>query len=200
MIYDDEAGFVALTGLVDEAAIAAIAADTDRLLVLPADERLPRDKVSHGTRHLVDVDQRSEAVAAVVASRLLAEVVEQIVGSGTTERAVDWRCPQPGYGSQRLHADDLPKLDRGPDRCATAIVALVDFTAVNGATRVVPGSHRRPDLQRRAGSLDTHPDARLLIGSAGTAFVFSGHLLHSGTRNRSDADRPALQITWRLTS
>ena len=96
-----------------------------------------------------------------------------------------------------LHADDAPKLDDAPSRVATAIVTLVEFTDTNGATRVVPGSHRRPDLQRRSGSLDSHPDEMTLTGPAGTAFVFDGHLLHSGTINRSDADRPALQITWR---
>ena len=40
--------------------------------------------------------------------------------------------------------------------------------------------------------------ARLpLIGPAGTAFVFGGHLLHRGTENRSSAPRPALQISFR---
>lgn len=89
----------------------------------------------------------------------------------------------------------MPTLDPLPDRVATAIVALVPFTAENGATRVVPGSHRRIDLQRRSGGLSSHPDERTLTCAAGDAFVFSGHLLHSGTPNRSDHERPALQIT-----
>ena len=78
----------------------------------------------------------------------------------------------------------------------TAVVALCDFTPDNGATSVIPGSHRRPDLQRRSGSLEYHPDELVLTGPAGTAFVFCGHLLHRGTRNRSTASRPALQVSW----
>ena len=45
--------------------------------------------------------------------------------------------------------------------------------------------------------MSSHPDEVLLTGDAGDAFVFSGHLLHSGTPNRSADERPALQVTWR---
>lgn len=77
-----------------------------------------------------------------------------------------------------------------------AIVSLCDFTDENGATAVLPGSHRRPDLQRRPRELSTSAEV-LLTGPAGTAFVFSAHLVHRGTKNRSGQDRPALQALWR---
>ncbi len=79
----------------------------------------------------------------------------------------------------------------------TAIVALCPIDAGNGGTRLVPGSHRRPDLQRRAEALELHPDEIVPTLAVGDALVFDGHLLHSGTQNHSDADRPALQIVWR---
>ena len=133
---------------------------------------------------------------AVTDPRLTA-VVAAILGPNHWPGGVVYRSPRPGYGAQRLHADAVPQLDRSaPATCATAIVALTDFGPDNGATRVVPGSHRRPDLQRRSGSLDDHPDAVTLQGRAGTAFVFSGHLLHGGSLNRSDRPRPALQVVF----
>ena len=36
-----------------------------------------------------------------------------------------------------------------------------------------------------------------LTGPAGTASVFSSHLLHRGSRNRSPAPRPSVQAIWR---
>jgi ectoine hydroxylase-related dioxygenase (phytanoyl-CoA dioxygenase family) len=158
------------------------------------------DKPHGGTARMTDVIQR------VPSARLLPDalepVVEQIIGPDPELTELAFRCPQPGHGEQRLHADDVAKLDDGPDRCATAIVALVDFTDENGATRLVPGSHRRRDLQQQSGALG-QDDRRVrdqlvtLAGPAGTAFVFSGHLLHGGGRNRSDRSRPALQLTYR---
>lgn len=126
----------------------------------------------------------------------LLEAVTTLLGYDVELGAVVYRSPQPGFGGQRLHADDVPKMSPGPDRFASTILALTDFTADNGTTRVIPGSHRRPDLQRLSGNLESHPEEIRLTGITGTAFVFSGHLLHSGTVNHSSAARPALQITF----
>jgi ectoine hydroxylase-related dioxygenase (phytanoyl-CoA dioxygenase family) len=107
------------------------------------------------------------------------------------------RSPGPGYGEQRLHADDLPLERAGDCRAVTAIVALCPFTPGNGATAVVPGSHRRPDLQRLARTLDPARHERVLTGPAGTVFLFDSRLVHRGTRNRSARPRPSLQVLWR---
>jgi len=200
-MFDPAAGWCAIEGLVDDVGIATVLANCDRLLARPAADRLPGDKPASGTRHLVDLAARSDAVAEIVASPTLTTIVSEILGGVPADPEVSLRSPQPGYGGQRLHADDLPltSSDEAP-RVVTAIVALCDFTPLNGATRVVPGSHRRPDLQRVAGRLEHHADEITLCGPAGTAFIFSGHMLHSGTANRSAAGRPALQIVWRSGS
>src|SRR5207302_8875190 len=54
----------------------------------------------------------------------------------------------PGSDEQWLHRDeavwsDLPR--PGPEVQLATVIAFVDFTRENGATRVVPGSHRWPD-------------------------------------------------------
>jgi len=79
-------------------------------------------------------------------------------------------------GTLHLHdLDDRSELintivDRRPlIDVVTAIVALTDFTQTNGATRIIPGSHCRPDLQRQSGSLKDHPNQILLTGPTGTA-------------------------------
>lgn len=195
--YREEAGWVR----VDEVLTADEAAGLAGRCASLADELAdpgPGDKPFGGTRRLSDLQHRLPETAAVVAT--LQPVVDQILTGGSRVMEVAWRSPSPGFGAQRLHADDTPRLDNGPDRCATAIVALVDFDGTNGATRVVPGSHLRPDLQRRSGQLEHHPDEIHLVGPAGAAFLFTGHLLHGGSENRSDAPRPAIQIAWQAGS
>ena len=80
-----------------------------------------------------------------------------------------------------------------PDRqiLANAFWILDDMDGANGATRVVPGSHRlrrvpgRDLLQPHA----RHPDSVTLTARAGDVIVFSAHLWHAGSRNLSGGRR-----------
>lgn len=196
-MYEDTTGWCAIPDLITPPEASRLADECMAILAeLGADARTG-DKTVQGTLHLVDLVERLPAVAALVGDEQLTGAVAQILGPRAALGETSFRCPRPGYGAQKLHADWLPQATVEPAVVATAIVALCDFTPDNGATRIVPGSHRRPDQQRRSGKLDDHPDEIVLTGRAGTAFVFSGHLLHSGTVNRSRQARPALQLVWR---
>jgi len=192
----DSVGCVALPGILTVAEALGLADGCSSCLACIDDDVRVGDKQASGTRRLVDLQDRVPGVRAVVEHPHLASAVAWFLGDGAKVASVTFRSPQPGFGQQRFHADDLPLLADGAWRVVTAIVALCDFTGDNGATAVIPGSHRRPDLQRRSGGLDHHPDELVLTGPAGTAFVFCGHLLHRGTRNRSATPRPALQVSW----
>jgi ectoine hydroxylase-related dioxygenase (phytanoyl-CoA dioxygenase family) len=193
--YDDEIGWVRVDAVLEPADAADLARRCEQI----ADELdAPRsgDKPNGATRRLTALDERLPATEVLVDR--LAPVVDQILTGGWAVSEIAYRNPGPDTGGQLLHADDLPRLDdREPYRCATAIVALVDLSADNGATRVVPGSHRRPDLQRQSQTVEHLPAEEYLTGPVGTAFVFCGHLLHAGSRNRSPKPRPVLQLSFR---
>jgi hypothetical protein len=156
------------------------------------------DKQAGGTRRLVDLVDRVPSVSLAVEHPGVVAAVGWFLGESARLGSVTFRSPRPGFGEQRLHIDHLPLERPGEWRVATAIVALCDFRSDNGATAVVPGSHRRPDLQRHPDRLTGSDAEVVLTASAGTAFVFSGHLLHRGTRNRSRQHRPALQAVWNV--
>ena len=96
----------------------------------------------------------------------------------------------PGETAQDVHFDDTfypvprPRAAIG----VSAIWAIDDFTVENGATEVIPGSHRWGDVSPPA-------DAELVPVEmpAGSVVVFAGTLWHRGGANRTD--RPRLAIT-----
>ena len=93
----------------------------------------------------------------------------------------------PGETAQTWHHDDgfytLPR-PRPPVSIST-IWALDDFTEVNGATEVIPASHRWSD------ELPQGEDGRRVSVTmpAGSVVVFSGTLWHRGGANRSKGPR-----------
>jgi ectoine hydroxylase-related dioxygenase (phytanoyl-CoA dioxygenase family) len=74
-----------------------------------------------------------------------------------------------------------------------ALWAYDDFTIENGATRVVPGSHRAP--------INREPPEES-IGYAemprGSVLLYLGSVLHSGGANRSTRPRTAITMSYAL--
>ncbi|WP_310784806.1 phytanoyl-CoA dioxygenase family protein [Mycobacterium sp. Z3061] len=100
---------------------------------------------------------------------------------------------QPGESAQLPHHDDgfypIPR-PREPLAAAT-IWAIDDFTADNGATVVIPGSHRWG--KRRPGPDDT---ALPVVMPAGSCVFFVGTLWHGGGANTSAHDRLAVTAQY----
>ena len=67
---------------------------------------------------------------------------------------------------------------------------LDDFTEENGATGVVPGSHRK--LHRPDNPKQWRDDAKIVTGSRGSVAVFHGALWHTVRPNRTDQPRSCL--------
>ena len=104
------------------------------------------------------------------------------------------RSALPGQGHQALHADYGEPVAAGAYQVCNSIWLLDVFTAENGATRVVPGSHRSVSMPRdmMADPSERHPDEVLLLAPAGTVVIFNSHLWHGGTLNRSTKPRRAM--------
>ncbi|MGH8460726.1 MAG: phytanoyl-CoA dioxygenase family protein [Stenotrophobium sp.] len=113
-------------------------------------------------------------------------------------------CIHPGETPQPIHSDDafytLPR--PRPAIGFSTIVAVDAFTAENGGTEIIPGSHVWSDekisgLYDQGLDADAPPNpelARQLVPvqmPAGACVVFLGTLLHRGGANRSSAPRLA---------
>ncbi|CAM3879455.1 phytanoyl-CoA dioxygenase family protein [Smaragdicoccus niigatensis] len=98
----------------------------------------------------------------------------------------------PGEQRQMLHCDDsfypLPR-PRAALSAAT-IWAIDDFTADNGATDIIPGSHLWG--HEMPADLDRKP----VVMSAGSCVFFLGTLWHGGGANRTQGSRLALTAQY----
>ena len=141
------------------------------------------------TRRLYNLVPRAEVFERLPTHEPVLELAEamldpELILSGTTAMDIG-----PGERLQGLHADDGLFAIGRPHRpmMVTTIWALTDFTAENGATRIVPGSHRDPG----------HPDPddeSIAIAAempAGSVLVMDSQLWHCGGPNTT-ADE------WRL--
>ena len=101
----------------------------------------------------------------------------------------------PGETPQDFHVDDAgdnPVLHKPrPPLGISTIWAYDDFTATNGATEVIPGSHLWDQARQ-----PREEEAITVTMAAGSVLVFVGSLYHRGGANRSEGLRLATTIQY----
>jgi ectoine hydroxylase-related dioxygenase (phytanoyl-CoA dioxygenase family) len=93
----------------------------------------------------------------------------------------------PGGTNQAWHFDNQ-------SRGLTIIVPLVDFTAENGSTQVLVGSHTK------AWSLVVAQGARVVEAPVGAVAAYDSRTLHRGLGNATDDGRPAVIFCYDRTT
>ena len=109
----------------------------------------------------------------------------------------------PGSVEQWLHRDegvwaDVPH--PRPELQLASVIALVDFTADNGATRIVPGSHRWSDRHLSMDLQTTPEPGQIAVAEmpAGSAIIYTGGVIHGGGANSTDQQRRAVHLSYCL--
>lgn len=141
-------------------------------------------------RHsLVDLDLKVQAVCRL--PKVLA-VVGELIGERFFLSQVEGREPLAGGGHQGLHRDSSSH--RQGDT-VSALAYFDNYGAENGATRIVPGSHRPAqgeppfDFTDESGSVQ-------LSGCAGDILVFDAGLVHAASLNPTGARRRSILIAY----
>ncbi|UUT23538.1 phytanoyl-CoA dioxygenase family protein [Pseudomonas sp. T8] len=141
-------------------------------------------------RHsLLDADSKVQAVCRL--PQVLA-VVGELIGERFFLSQVEGREPLAGGGHQQLHRDLSAQR---PGDIANALAFFDDYGPENGATRIVPGSHR-PDPAAPPFDFSDESRSVQLSGAAGDILVFDVDLLHAGSLNASGARRRSLLISY----
>lgn len=139
----------------------------------------------------------STFVDAVMLHPLLLGCADAVIGPNCASfclNVAQLMAREPGAAQQWLHRDDdvwsfVP--EPHPQLELSAVVALDDFREENGATAVVPGSHRWEHDRRP----EPHEVAYAEM-SAGAAIVYLGSTIHAGGANRTTRSRPGIHMSY----
>jgi hypothetical protein len=145
------------------------------------------------TQRIYGVLSRTRVCDRLVDNPRVLAVLDQLLMPNYLLSALQAINIQPGETAQLAHHDDgfypIPR-PRAPLAAAT-IWAIDDFTADNGATVVIPGSHR---WGKRRPSPDDH--ALPVVMPAGSCVFFVGTLWHGGGANNTSRERLAVTAQY----
>lgn len=191
----DELGYVVLRGVVDTEWLRALRRRVEELYEEEGENAGHEFRTEPFARRLANLVDKGEVFERVVMEPRVLELVGHVLKGGFKLSSLNARSTNPyAVEPQPLHVDMglLPDA-KGPAVC-NSVWLLDDFTEDNGATRLVPGSHKwgRNPREALADPLAPYPGEALVIAPAGTVVVYNAHIWHGGTANRTGMHRRAL--------
>ncbi len=151
------------------------------------------DFEGYQTRRIYAIFAKTRVFDDLAVHPLLLSVLDATLGPSYQLSAPTGIEIAPGEKAQFLHTDDAiyPLPRPHGEVVLNSMWAFDDFTAENGATRVVPGSHRWTDR------VPVDPDDTVTITMpAGSVLFIIGSLWHGGGANRTDRSRLGVLLEY----
>jgi ectoine hydroxylase-related dioxygenase (phytanoyl-CoA dioxygenase family) len=189
----DREGCVVVERFIDGAKVAALRAELQ-----PYRDVTPlgrNDFEGHATKRIYALFAKTRGFDELATHPLLLGVLDEVLGHYQLSGPVGIDIG-PGETPQGLHRDDVVYPIPWPHQqvVLNTMWALDDFTEHNGATVIVPGSHRSaPD--------DRPPDDAVIVATmpAGSVMFYSGTVWHGGGANRTDERRLGVILEYAAT-
>lgn len=181
----DADGGAVVDGLIHRDRVGAIRDDLHRVLTSTPDGRNAFEGFK--TQRIYALLAKTRALDDLAIHPLLLGVLDRVLGHYQLSAPVGISIG-PGEAAQELHRDQqiYPLPQDFPAVVLNTMWAFDDFTEANGATRVLPGSHR----WTRQPTADDEVEPAVM--SAGSVLFYPGTLWHGGGANTTD--RPRLGV------
>jgi ectoine hydroxylase-related dioxygenase (phytanoyl-CoA dioxygenase family) len=198
-------GYAVVEDAIEPALVDALRADVERvereLAVRPATNAF---EGTH-TLHTYNLLAHGPLWQRVPVHEHVLPLAEAVLDPGLLVSSLNSITVLPAERAQPLHCDDvlIPIPKPHPPVVCNSIWALTDFSEENGATRVVPGSHRAdhsPERVTDVGSyrrlLQQTRDATPVAMRRGSVLVYDGSLWHAAGANRTREPRVAIAMNY----
>ncbi len=211
----DRDGFIVVEGAYSADEAGEMAREFDRLSKLEGDRGGHEVHIEPGAPRVSNIFNKTDVYDRCLECGPMLGSAVHLLGEIKLHGA-NLREPAKGSGHQDIHAD-VPKKFDDDWWVANGLYLFDDMTRENGATRVIPGSHRWPsvniphvnwgDWEPPHLSLAEealipkdlaapHEKEILVEAPAGSVVIINSALWHSGTRNISGARRRVLHLTY----
>jgi ectoine hydroxylase-related dioxygenase (phytanoyl-CoA dioxygenase family) len=195
----DEHGYVVLDSAMGDDLLRDLRDRIWRLFDEEGDRAGSEFRTEEHAHRLANLVDKGEVFRRAIALPAVLERVRHVLGreiklSSLNARSVD---PKSDVG-QPLHVDMAAIPDENGYWVCNTVWMLDDFTPDNGATRMIPGSHKWKTRPQDVldDPMAPHPDEVLLTGKAGGIAVMNAHMWHGGTANRSPKPRLAMHAFY----
>ena len=133
------------------------------------------------TVHIPNLYAKTRAIDELSIDPLLLFIVEGVLGRAFQMSVAVAMSPGPGSDKQGLHQDDghYPVPRPHQPLVANTLIALDDFTLENGATMLVPESHKWEK------ELDPKAEVSRVEMKAGSLLIWDGAVWHGGGENKT---------------
>jgi ectoine hydroxylase-related dioxygenase (phytanoyl-CoA dioxygenase family) len=188
-------GYVVLEDYMDAMLLARMQSRVEELFAEEGDAAGSEFRREENARRLANLVDKGEVFREAILHPRILELVGSVLGPQFKLSSLNARSANPQSASvQPFHIDMGLLPDSKGNAVCNCVWMLDDFTAENGALRVIPGSHHwgRKPQDVLADPYAPHPDEVLVTGRAGTVVVMNAHAWHGGTANRTPRERRAL--------
>jgi len=187
-------GFTVLPDVIESGLVEELRSDISRLEVELDVAPAANEFEGTSTRRIYNLLARGAVYEQVPVHDRVLPLVERVLDAGCLISSLSSIAIGPGESEQPIHADDqlIPISRPHSAVVCNTMWALTDFTEENGATWVVPGSHRFAD----APDFEVRHETIAAEMRAGSVLVWHGSLWHGGGANRTDRVRVGLAMNY----
>ena len=187
-------GYLIVEDVLSAARVDAVRGALEARLAFEGDEAGSEGSANPGVRRLCNLFSKGPEMEALGTEPIALEMARLTIGDDFRWQAMNFHDPLPGdeRPHQTIHADRsfFPNCTGYVN-----VIWVIDaMTVENGATRLVPGSHKRPwPMDTATGGAPVDGEIQVTC-PAGTAVFVHGDTWHGGRANLSDSPRRVIHM------